>query len=230
VIFDNVLDKKRLRAIYAAVAGLFATLIPVIVAFNSGSSGAVLYGSFTNTEMVYAFNGLTRHHDSSVAFCEKLWMYPASLDPASVSDAEVHAIVDGLAGGLPVALGAARDSESPENLLWTDGTPWTRHTTDIEDIDRVNEGTLYVQADKATGAMEWRMSGGSKGTLCKGRLSQIKGAIPSIQNLARVPPVPKTACELTIVEREVIQRLMQRNTTCSYNMTLDSVIEAMKTA
>lgn len=86
---------------------------------------------------------------------------------------------------------------------------------DIEDIDRLDENYLYIQKNAGTGKVNWRMSKTNKGTLCKGPLSVIKGAIPTIQNLARVRPV-KDQCGLTTIEKEVIQRLMRRNSTCTY--------------
>ena len=87
---------------------------------------------------------------------------------------------------------------------------------DIEDIDRLDENYLYIQKNAGTGKVNWRMSKANKGTLCKGPLSVIKGAIPTIQNLARVRPV-KDQCGLTTIEKEVIQRLMRRNSTCTYD-------------
>ena len=87
---------------------------------------------------------------------------------------------------------------------------------DIEDIDRLDENYLYIQKNAATGKVDWRMSKANRGTLCKGPLSAIKGAIPTIQNLARVRPL-KDQCGLTTIEKEVIQRLMRRNSTCTYD-------------
>jgi hypothetical protein len=127
VMFDSVLDKKKLRTIYGAVAGMFATLVPLIVAFNTGSSDGVIYGSFAGSEMVYAYNPLGRPQDAAEAFCEKLWMFPASLDPSAVTEEEIFAVLNGLAGLGSASLGAFR-GEAPGTMVWADGTPWTRRT------------------------------------------------------------------------------------------------------
>eukprot|EP01043_Picozoa_sp_COSAG02_P106566 COSAG02_NODE_42566_length_383_cov_0.911972_1_plen_127_part_11 len=127
-------------------------------------------------------------------------MYPASLDPSTVSDEEIYAIVDGLAAPMRVSPGAMPGTE-PGSLVWTDGTPWTRQTDDIEDIGVEDEPYLYLASDN-DGNVDWRMSSNRRGTLCKGRLSNIKGAIPAIKNLARTR-ITKKDCELTTLQREV---------------------------
>jgi hypothetical protein len=224
LVFDTVLDKKRLRSIYTAVGGLFATLVPVILAFNSGSSAAVTYGAFAHSETVYAYNSMGRSAAVTEIFCEKLWMFPASLDPSTVSEEELIQVLRGITqtSSVSVMPGAKRGTE-PGTLVWTDGTPWTRQTDDIEDID-TDEPYLYLELDDED-KLSWRMSDSTRAPLCKGRLSDIKGATPTIANLAR-SQATKASCGLTSLEREMIQTLMQRNTTCVYNMTLSSIIES----
>ena len=88
----------------------------------------------------------------------------------------------------------------------------------------MDENNLYIAKSPGSLTIDWRMSKSRKATLCKGRLSDIKGAIPKIKNLAR-SRITKRECGLTRIEKQVIQQLMQRNSTCTYNMSLSSIIE-----
>lgn len=54
MIADIVLDKKKLRTIYGAVAGLFSTVIPLMATMIGSSAAVPVYGSFPHSPTVYA--------------------------------------------------------------------------------------------------------------------------------------------------------------------------------
>merc|ERR1712224_425664 len=68
-----------------------------MIAF-AGSDSAVdlVYGSFSNSPEVYAWQPLKASYEQQVKFCESIWMEPASLHSFSQKDAV--ALFDGLLG------------------------------------------------------------------------------------------------------------------------------------
>jgi hypothetical protein len=276
VVADTVLDKRKLRTIYAAVVGMFTTVVPLLLAFNSGSHAGVVFGSFANSDTIFAYNGLTRSYSDTVAFCEELWMFPAVLDPSRISEDSLQSVMENLVGvNNEITIGAVRGEDG--NFQWDDGTPWTQQTSDITQYDS-GKPTLYLQLDGDTRTVRWKATNNPKGVLCMGTLSGIepssgfghpetvsgaqdinletldtnpphqkftgpritlvawiasagmKGAIPTIRNLAHVTPPVRTPCDLTRPQRDLIKSAVQSfavgNSTCDYNITLRSIVES----
>jgi hypothetical protein len=140
---------------------MFTTVIPLLLAFNGGSQEGVVYGSFANSDTVFAFNGLTRNYADTVAFCEELWMFPATLDPSRISKDSIQSVMENLVGfNNEIMLGAVRDEDG--NFRWDDGTAWTRHTSDIYDNDS-KDHILYLKLDGDTRETLWKASDNPKG-------------------------------------------------------------------
>ena len=76
VVFENVLDKKRLRQIFLGIFGVFSTLVPLMLAFNSDGADTIHYASFNDRPEIYAFNPSSRSYPESVEFCADHWMRP----------------------------------------------------------------------------------------------------------------------------------------------------------
>ena len=225
MIADNVLDKKRLRTIYASVGGLFATLVPIMISFNTGAGQGLTYAAFPHSPTVYAFNSMTRTYDDSLAYCESLWMFPATLDPSRISDEEIQAIMDVMVGlGNQIFAGAKKNEVG--DYEWADGTPWTRRTDDIE--ANPNEDYLYLALTETGQPPAWRDTSGAKGALCQGEISNIRGAIPTILNLKRSAPPQRQACDLTRDHVDAFRNVaaaLNLNASCVYNATLSGILE-----
>ena len=159
VIADNVLDKKRLRTIYASVGGLFATLVPVMISFNTGAGEALTYAAFPHSSTVYAYNSLTRSYEDSLAYCESLWMFPATLDPSVISEEDIQSIMDVMVGlGNSAFAGAVKNEAG--HYEWSDGTPWTRRPDDIDASP--DEKWLYLKLSGGVGdPPSWRDTNGA---------------------------------------------------------------------
>jgi hypothetical protein len=227
VIADTVLDKKKLRAIYGAVIGAFATIIPVMISFNAGSTGGIVYGAFADSPTVYAYSAVTRPYGEGISFCESLWMFPATFDPALISTEQIIAIVDVMVGGSGTAyVGAEKDVDGVYH--WSDGTPWTLSTEGIADMDDPTEQYLYLTLDADTGELEWKGTKNPKGMICQADLANIKGAIPPILNLAKTKPPERTWCDLSRAHKDAIRSIslaFGNHSSCVYNMSLSSIIE-----
>ena len=68
---------------------------------------------------------------------------------------------------------------------------WITHE-DISDYDKTVENTVYIMVD-GSGPV-WRATINPEGVLRAAPLSNIKGAIPTICNLARARPPKRTPC------------------------------------
>ena len=77
VIVDTIPDKKKLRTIYGAVIGAFATIILVMISFNAGSTGGIVYGAFADSLTVYAYEGLVRLRTKSIFIAHQIARTPA---------------------------------------------------------------------------------------------------------------------------------------------------------
>eukprot|EP01046_Picozoa_sp_COSAG06_P037923 COSAG06_NODE_4327_length_4364_cov_2.274091_3_plen_248_part_00 len=138
------MDKKRLRVMYASVAGVFSTVVPLLLAFNSDSQNAMHYGSFSTHPAVYAFNAESRGYEDSVKFCESLWMDIAVFH-------SMEELLDGmlsLTHGVDSFVGATRapapDGGAPNSFAWVDGTPWWQPEEDIIDWHSAQDPYMYV--------------------------------------------------------------------------------------
>ena len=184
-IGGTVLDNKRLRTLYATVGGFFATVIPLIISFAGADANAVVYGSFSDTQAVYAFRRMETTYEEYVSFCDSVWMTPASIR----TEQEITALATTLAGGAMFYLGAERKSTTPgedTTFKWVDGTEWAYplpQEDTIMDIEKAgDEDLLYVSID--SNGVNWKGTNGKKGALCMApSLAAIRGAIPAIINL-----------------------------------------------
>ena len=180
-----MLDNKRLRTLYATVGGFFATVIPIIISFTSAEADAVVYGSFSDTEAVFAFRRLETTYEEYISFCDSVWMAPASIR----TEQEITALATTLAGGSMFFLGAERKSTTPgedTTFKWMDGTEWTYplpQEDTIDDIEKAgDEDLLYVSLDGDEA--RWKGTNNKKGSLCMApSLAAIRGAVPTIINL-----------------------------------------------
>ena len=59
VASEVVVDKKKLRNMYVAVAGILTTIVPILLAHYSSSGSILQFGSFANTDAVYAVHNAT---------------------------------------------------------------------------------------------------------------------------------------------------------------------------
>ena len=119
----SVLDKRRLRAVFSTVMGIFATVVPILLSLSPHRSDGVIYGQLPGNPKMFAFNPQARSYADGVTFCNKLWMRPASIN----SEDEWHGMLRllELDGSRPkdVYLGA----EFIIDGRWTpDGRPWTQ--------------------------------------------------------------------------------------------------------
>jgi hypothetical protein len=85
-----VLDKKRVRVMMTAVFGIFAAIVPFLLAmYSAANDAALVYGRMDNSTRIFAYSAAVRDYATSAAFCESLWMDVASVH----SQAEDEAII-----------------------------------------------------------------------------------------------------------------------------------------
>ena len=213
VVFENVLDKKRLRQIFLGIFGVFSTLVPLMLAFNSEGQDAVHYASFTNRPEIYAFNPTTRSYPESIAFCANHWMRPAVFRSAKEL-AAMHAITHGKQAFIGAKRVAFNDGETPTDYDWetrtscvgssctgTDASWWVPRDR-IDDFHEAGE-YMYVETSDDP-AQEGRIHGvrfdataSSKGILCMASsVGAMKGVLPPIQNLGDSPVSAVSTCGL----------------------------------
>jgi len=78
--YGAVLDKKRHRVIMSAVAGVFAKIVPFLLAIYSVSNNAApFYWRLDNSTRIFAYPVVSRNYADSAAFCESLWKDVASV-------------------------------------------------------------------------------------------------------------------------------------------------------
>ena len=107
-IFDStVLDKKKLRTLYVAVATGFGTIIPLLIAYGAAGADRFIYASFTNTETVYAMSTVKQQYIDNVNFCHQLWMEPVKI----TSFQQVEALLALIPAGQRLSVGAVRGAE-----------------------------------------------------------------------------------------------------------------------
>ena len=90
-----VLDRRRLRNMFFSVASVFATLAPIIFSISlttTDDHNAAMYGALPGNSSIYALSNHHRTYPESVAFCQSLWMRPASISSQAENDALVRLI------------------------------------------------------------------------------------------------------------------------------------------
>eukprot|EP01051_Picozoa_sp_SAG22_P000454 SAG22_NODE_13_length_33548_cov_57.167773_6_plen_252_part_00 len=246
-----MLDKKRLRTLFSSVAGIFTTVIPVILAFSKAESMDTVYGQRLGSLKLYAYSPVDRTYAESVAFCESIWMEPASLhspdenaDALTLMDTRDRAWI-GAVGVLDPACAA---DCTVQQWSWQDGSAWDYESwaagmpeyQDDSEPGRAKSGVVVspggtfkaggqvVEDDVGTWADERRLDPGRRhGVICSApSVAAIPGALPSIRNLGRVVVHGGTAdvCELTNAQIRVIRGLLSNASNCHYNMTVESVL------
>eukprot|EP01052_Picozoa_sp_SAG31_P015329 SAG31_NODE_982_length_10556_cov_18.203883_9_plen_338_part_00 len=254
VIGGTVLDKKKLRVLFGSVFSIFTTVIPIILAFSDTENTATIYGQRLGSPKIYAFSPVPRSFAESTAFCESIWM-----EPASIHSAQENADVVQLLRGRQAAFIGAVDANAlcatdgscapePRAWRWVDGSPWDYENwspgepdgegfpiADQTDSIIFSPTSLAATQDAADGhGGQWNDKRGSQGrfgVVCSApSLSAIRGTLPVIQNLGRavVEPAPRVSCELTASERQVSAAFfagLLTNRSCSYsNVTVDDLL------
>ena len=116
-----VLDKKRIRVMITAVAGIF--IVPFLLALYSASSDAApIYGRMANSTRIFAFSAKPRSYEASVAYCETLWMQTVSIHSEAERDAlvELSEFQNGCTW-----IGADRDLDDAGWAAGVDASGWT---------------------------------------------------------------------------------------------------------
>jgi hypothetical protein len=223
------MDKKRLRVMYASVAGVFSTVVPLLLAFNSDSQNAMHYGSFSTHPAVYAFNAESRGYEDSVKFCESLWMDIAVFH-------SMEELLDGmlsLTHGVDSFVGATRapapDGGAPNSFAWVDGTPWWQPEEDIIDWHSAQDPYIYVMnpVEGQSTVFDATFAVRKCAVLCKARdVGAIRGAMPPVMNLGAlpahaVPPPPQhgggATCAMTEGQLGLVQGVAAGfNSSCTY--------------
>ena len=124
----TVLDKKKLRTMLSIVFGVFATVVPFMLAlYSAATADAAVYGRMTNSTKIYAYSPQQRTFPEAEKFCESLWMKPVSIH----STAEMYAVVqlvdtiqsEIFVGGVPACDNKDKEPKDFE-YEWVDGSPW----------------------------------------------------------------------------------------------------------
>ena len=211
---STVLDKRKLRNMFVSVAGVFSTILHIMLALHSSDNESLQYGSFTTSAEVYVYTGQTRTYADAEAFCGTLWM-----ELAVVSTIEqAKGIMQMVPRGISVFVGAVRDSNG--DFQWRDGHPFTFQEQLGVDVDNLEDNCLTLGFDEAD-AIGW---GTKKHTevvaaVCSApSISAIRGAIPTILSLgpllAQDTGDAAPACALTDMQRATLRR-MARSYQCA---------------
>ena len=229
MVFDSVMDKKRLRVMYVSVLGAFSTVVPLLLAFSSDSQSGMHYGSFSTHPTVYAFNAESRTYEDSVKFCESRWMDIAVFHSIEELDGML-ALTQGTDAFVGARRAAVMDGGTPNSFAWVDGTtPWWPPEEEIIDWHRGEDIYVFVTSPVERQGMVFdaTFEGRAAGVLCKARdVGAIRGAMPSVVNLGTLPPhaVPQdtsgdsvTTCEMTEWQLGLVQGVVAGfNASCTY--------------
>ena len=203
VVFENVLDKKRLRQIFLGIFGVFSTLVPLMLAFNSDGADAIHYASFSNRPEIYAFNSAPRTYTDNVEFCANHWLRPAVF--RSIEELQAMHF---LTRGKPAFIGAQRarpfrEGEPPADFVWDtasvcpdaacDLPPWWIQQDEINDLEK-DEAYLYFEtSDDGPEQIRFDATNSNRAMLCMASsLEEIKGVLPPIRNLGASPVVVRS--------------------------------------
>jgi hypothetical protein len=190
-VYGAVLDKKRLRVMMTAVFGIFATVVPFLLAMYSTSSNAApVYGRMENSTRIFAYSAVVRDYATSEAFCESLWMNVASVH----SKAEDEAIIDLIGRRDEAWVGghkcksetSAADPHSSE-WKWEDGSKYDYTTTGMYRIkDGMDNLRLATKLGSDAGNIVWtdKKASNALGVVCAAaKLADLKTAVPNIRRL-----------------------------------------------
>ena len=174
-----------------AVFGIFATIVPFLLAIYSVTNDAApVYGRMDNSTRIFAYSGVKRDYATSAAFCESLWMEVASVHNKAEDDAIIQLIGphdEAWIGGLKCKSEASGDPLSSE-WMWEDGSEYDYTTTALYDIkDGMNEPRLTTRFDsEIAGNIEWsdKQASSEFGVVCAAaKLADLKTAVPNIRRL-----------------------------------------------
>jgi len=203
-VFENVLDKKRLRQIFLGIFGVFSTVVPLMLAFNSDGADTIHYASFSNRPEIYAFNPTSRSYPESVEFCADHWMRPVVF--RSIEELQAMHF---LTRGKPAFIGAQRarpfrEGEPPADFVWDtasvcpdaacDLPPWWIQQDEINDLEK-DEAYLYFEtSDDGPKQIRFDATNSNRAMLCMtSSLEAIKGVLPPIRNLGASPVVVRSS-------------------------------------
>jgi hypothetical protein len=191
-VYGSVLDKKRLRVMMTAVFGIFATIVPFLLAmYSEASIAAPVYGRMNNSTRIFAYSAVVRDYATSAAFCESLWMDVASVHTEAEDEAIVQLIgpdIEAWVGGLKCGSETSGNDPRSSQWKWEDGSNYDYMTTGTYDIkDGMDQPRLTTRFD-LDGAenIEWsdKPASVSFGVICAAtKLADLKTAVPNIRRL-----------------------------------------------
>jgi hypothetical protein len=191
-VYGSVLDKKRLRVMMTAVFGIFATVVPFLLAiYSAASDAAPVYGRMENNTRIFAYSAVVRDYATSAAFCESIWMDVASVH----SKAEDEAIIQLIGpygdevwiGGRKCTSETGSDAPHSSEWEWEDGSKYDYTTTGLYDIKNgMDEPRLVTKFDSGVENIEWsdKPASSGHGVICAAaKLADLNTAVPNIRRL-----------------------------------------------
>ena len=184
VVGDNsVLDKKKLRALYLSIIGVWTTVIPVLVALGTNDASE-RYAKFADSDTIYLSMRDNMEWDDAIAFCQARWMQLAVFH----SQAEVEGLVnEHFWDGKRSFVGILPNPATQKFEAFFDGTPWWFPENSVSDQDP-DDIYMCVEAED-DGSVTWDpTSTPNKAVLCTANsITDIVGDKPSIFNLGPRP-------------------------------------------
>jgi hypothetical protein len=174
-----------------AVFGIFATIVPFLLAmYSAASNAAPVYGRIDNSTRIFAYSAVARDYVTSAAFCESLWMDVASVHSKAEDEAIIQLTgVDAevWVGGLKCKSETSSDAPRSSEWMWEDGSKYEYTTTGLYDIkDGMDQVRLAIKFDPEEETIEWSDKGASTalGVVCAvANLADLKTAVPNIRRL-----------------------------------------------
>ena len=208
VVGDNsVLDKKKLRALYLSIIGVWTTVIPVLVALGSDEASE-RYAKYLDGDTIYLYLSETLEWDEAIAFCQARWMQLAVFH----SQAEVEGLVnDHFWNGKRSFVGMMPNPATGKFEAFFDGTPWWG-TEDASEGFPPDDPYMCIES-KDDGLVRWDpTSHPNKAVLCTANsISDIIGDQPAIFNLG---PRPRDG-GVTEAANAALERTRPFNDTCN---------------
>jgi hypothetical protein len=174
-----------------AVFGIFATVVPFLLALYSAASGDVpVYGRMDNSTRIFAHSAVGRDYAASAAFCESLWMDVASVHSKIEEEAIVQLIgtyAEAWVGGRKCKSETGPGDAHSSEWQWEDGSKYDYTTSGLYDIrDGMDQPRMAIKFDSVEGFIEWSDKGASNalGVVCAAaELANLKTAVPNIRRL-----------------------------------------------
>ena len=183
---NNVLDKRKLRTLYLSIAGVWTTLIPILLALGT-SDTAPRYAKYADSPTIYLYSPENSEYESAITFCESRWMQLAVFH----SDAEAHGLLHpDFWTGKRSFVGIRTNPATAKFEHFLDGTPWWKPDADCPAC-YTDDADIYMAVDKDGDWIEWDPTSGDKAVLCTASsIDDIIGDLPHVLNLGSHPDGP----------------------------------------